>query len=45
MTVKMNKGVIMLHYLENDILKISVDTHGAELSSIFNKNENKEGLI
>ena len=44
MTVKMNKGVIMLHYLENDILKISVDTHGAELSSIFNKNRNKEML-
>ncbi|MBQ4645557.1 MAG: aldose 1-epimerase family protein [Clostridia bacterium] len=34
----------MLHYLENDILKISVDTHGAELSSIFNKNRNKEML-
>lgn len=34
----------MLHYLENDFLKISVDTHGAELSSIFNKNENKEML-
>ena len=44
MTVKMNKGVIMLHYLENDILKISVDTHGAELSSIYNKKENKEML-
>ena len=37
-------GVFMLHYLENDILKISVDTHGAELSSIFNKKENKEML-
>ena len=34
----------MLHYLENDFLKISVDTHGAELSSIFNKKENKEML-
>lgn len=34
----------MLHYLENDVLKISVDTHGAELSSIFNKKENKEML-
>ena len=40
----MNKGVIMLHYLENDILKISVDNHGAELSSIFNKKGNKEML-
>lgn len=34
----------MLHYLENDILKIAVDTHGAELSSIYNKKENKEML-
>lgn len=34
----------VLHYLENDILKITVDTHGAELSSIFNKKENKEKL-
>ncbi len=34
----------MLHYLENDILKIAVDAHGAELSSIFNKKENKELL-
>ena len=34
----------MLHYLENDFLKISVDTHGAELSSIWNKKENKEML-
>ncbi len=34
----------MLHYLENDILKIAVETHGAELSSIFNKKENKEML-
>lgn len=34
----------MLHYLENDFLKISIDTHGAELSSIFNKKENKDML-
>lgn len=34
----------MLHYLENVMLKIAVDTHGAELSSIFNKKENKEML-
>ncbi len=34
----------MLTYLENDSLKIAVDTHGAELSSIFNKKENKEML-
>ena len=34
----------MLHYLENNVLKISIDTHGAELSSIFNKKENKEML-
>lgn len=34
----------MLHYLENNILKIVVDTHGAELSSIYNKKENKEML-
>ncbi len=34
----------MLYYLENDALKISVDTHGAELSSIYNKIENKEML-
>lgn len=34
----------MIYNLENDILKISVDTHGAELSSIFNKKENKEML-
>jgi len=34
----------VLHYLENDFLKISIDTHGAELSSIFNKRENKEML-
>ena len=34
----------MLFHLENDILKITVDTHGAELSSIKNKKENKEML-
>ena len=34
----------MLHFLENDSLKISINTHGAELSSIFNKKENKEML-
>lgn len=34
----------MLHHLENDILKIAIDTHGAELSSIVNKKENKEIL-
>ena len=34
----------MLHYLENEKLKIAIDTHGAELSSIFNKKENKEML-
>ena len=34
----------MLHYLESAMLKIAVDTHGAELSSIYNKKENKEML-
>lgn len=34
----------MIYSLENNFLKISVDTHGAELSSIFNKKENKEML-
>ncbi len=34
----------MLYYLENEFLKISVDTHGAELSTIFNKKDNKEML-
>ena len=34
----------MIYYLENDILKIAVDTHGAELSSIKNKKGNKEML-
>lgn len=38
------KGDFMLHYLENKFLKIAIDTHGAELSSIFNKKENKEML-
>ncbi len=38
------KGDFMLHYLENKNLKIAIDTHGAELSSIFNKKENKEML-
>lgn len=43
--LKVSKVVFfMLHFLENNILKIAVDTHGAELSSIFNKNENKEML-
>ncbi len=34
----------MLYYLENDFLKIAVDTHGAELSSIFDKKNGKEML-
>lgn len=34
----------MTYFLENDYLAISVDTHGAELSSILNKKENKEML-
>lgn len=34
----------MLYNLENDILKISVDTHGAELSSIYRKDERREML-
>ncbi len=34
----------MLFHLENDSLSISVNTHGAELSSIINKKENKELL-
>lgn len=34
----------MIYTLENDILKIAVDTHGAELSSIYNKKESKEML-
>ena len=37
----MTKGDFMLHFLENKNLKIAIDTHGAELSSIFNKKENK----
>lgn len=34
----------MLHYLENDVLKIAVNTHGAELSSIYRKDERREML-
>ena len=34
----------MLYILENENLKIAINTHGAELSSIFNKKENKEML-
>ena len=34
----------MLHYLENDVLKIAIDTHGAELSSIYKKDEHREML-
>ncbi|MBR5246313.1 MAG: aldose 1-epimerase family protein [Clostridia bacterium] len=34
----------MLYFLENNNLKIAINTHGAELSSIFNKKENKEML-
>lgn len=34
----------MIYALENDILKIAVDTHGAEVSSIYNKKEDKEML-
>ena len=34
----------MRFHLENHYLAISVDTHGAELSSIINKKENKEML-
>ena len=34
----------MLFHLENDILKIAVDTHGAELSSIYRKDERREML-
>ena len=34
----------MRFHLKNDYLAISVDTHGAELSSIINKKENKEML-
>lgn len=37
-------GGFMVHYLENDLLKIAVNTHGGELSSVFNKKENKEML-
>ena len=42
---KLQKGfAFMLYFLENDVLKIAVDSHGAELSSIFNKAENKDEL-
>ncbi len=42
---KYKKGfTFMLYFLENDVLKIAVATSGAELSSIFNKAENKEML-
>lgn len=34
----------MIYTLENDILKIAVDTHGAELSSIYRKDERREML-
>lgn len=34
----------MIYTLENNILKIAINTHGAELSSIFNKKESKEML-
>ena len=33
-----------LYYLENENLKIAVDSHGAELSSVFSKRENREYL-
>ena len=32
----------MLHTIENDYLKVSVDDHGAELCSIFDKIHNRE---
>ena len=32
----------MLHTIENDYLKVSVDDHGAELCSIFDKVHNRE---
>jgi hypothetical protein len=34
----------MIYFLENDFMKISVDTHGAELSSIYNKKSGKDML-
>ncbi len=34
----------MIYCLENNVLKIAINTHGAELSSIVNKKENKEML-
>ena len=34
----------MIHSIENDYLKISVDDHGAELCSIYDKIHNREVL-
>ena len=34
----------MIYFLENDFMKISIDTHGAELSSIYNKKSGKDML-
>lgn len=34
----------MIHQLENDSLKIAVDSKGAELKSVFDKSDNKELL-
>jgi len=33
-----------MEYIENDLLKIGIATHGAELSSIFDKRRNREML-
>lgn len=43
-TKALKGDVFLLYFLENDVLKIAIDTHGAELSSIFSKKENKEML-
>lgn len=32
----------MIHTIENDYLRVSVDDHGAELCSIFDKVHNRE---
>ena len=32
----------MIHTIENDYLRVSVDDHGAELCSIFDKIHNRE---
>ena len=32
----------MIHTIENDYLRVSVDDHGAELCSIFDKVRNRE---